>query len=94
MLVIQKANTQLKINDNELDAYLAQGYSQVDNETGEVIKVGQATDLEDIKAENSTLKAKLAEYKDSSEKLDQLEAILAENEALKAQVAELSKSKK
>lgn len=92
MLVIQKSNTQLKINDNELDAYLAQGYSQVDSETGEIIKVGQATDLNDIKAENDTLKAELAKYQ--SINLEEVEAMKAEIESLKAENDTLKADKK
>jgi len=82
MITIQKENKQYDINENQLDLYLSQGFSQVDGE-GKVIKAGEATTLTDVKAENDTLKAKLAEYKDNSEKLDQFEVIQAETETLK-----------
>lgn len=93
MAIMQKGNKQAHVLDEKIEEFLKMGYSEVDKE-GEILQVGQATDLKDIKAENDTLKAKLAEYKENIEKLDQLEAIQAENEALKAQVAELSKPKK
>jgi len=93
MLVVQQGNKQLKVPDEAKEVYLSMGYSVLDEE-GRILEAGQATSLAEIKAENSTLKNKLAEYKDNTEKLDQFETIKAENEALKAQIAELSKAKK
>lgn len=99
-MVVIKGNRQLTIQDEQLSEMLAKGYSRID-EKGEILEHGAATELKDIKAENDTLKAKLAEYKDNSEKLDQFEALEKENtelkaqaEALNVQIAELSKPKK
>lgn len=93
MVVMQKANRQIFANENEVNLYLAQGFSQLD-EKGEIVKAGEATDLADIKAENATLKIKLAEYKDNSEKLDQFEALQKENEDLKVQLEAANKKSK
>jgi len=71
------------------------------DEKGEISELGDATTFKGIKSEMETLKAKLAEYKANSEKLDQVEALEKENtelkaqvEALNAQIAELNKPKK
>ena len=92
MALVIKGNKQLTVAPEKVKEYLSIGYSEID-EKGEVLQVGEATDLKDIKAENDTLKAKLAEYKENSEKLDQLAEVQKENEALKAEketlVAEL-----
>lgn len=88
MITIQKENKQYSINENQLDLYLSQGFSQIDDE-GKVVQAGEAVSLDDIKAENATLKNKLAEYKNNLEKLDQFDAIQAENEALKVENADI-----
>lgn len=74
MLVVQKGNKQLNIDEIQKDIYLSLGYSVV-NEKGEVEEAGQATTLADLQAENTTLKEKLTEYKE----------IKVENEKLKAE---------
>jgi cell shape-determining protein MreC len=92
MALVIKGNKQLTVAHEKVKEYLSMGYSEIDEE-GNVLQVGDATDLKDIKAENDTLKAKLAEYKENVEKLDQFEEIQKENEDLKAEketlVAEL-----
>jgi len=90
MLVVQKGNKQLNIEEIQKDVYLALGYSVV-NEKGEVEEAGQATTLADLKAENTTLKEKLTE---NAEKLDQLEALQAENSSLKEQLEAATKKTK
>jgi cell shape-determining protein MreC len=89
-MIVQQGNKQLKVPEEAKDMYLSLGYSVIDDKTGDIKEAGHATDLAGIKAENDTLKSKLAEYKENSDKLDQLEAVLKENETLKAQVAELT----
>ena len=93
MALVIKGNKQLTVAPEKVKEYLSIGYSEID-EKGEVLQVGEATDLKDIKAENDTLKAKLAEYKDNIEKLDQLEALQAENADLKAQLEAATKKTK
>ena len=78
MLIVQQGNKQLRINETDKDVYIALGYSVLD-EDGKVIELGNAVSTSAIKAENTSLKAKLAEYKD----------IKVENEALKAENADL-----
>lgn len=80
MLIVQKGNKQLNIEDIQREIYLALGYSVVNQETGEVEEAGQATTLNDLKIENTTLKEKLTEYKD----------IKIENENLRKQVDDLT----
>jgi len=99
-LVVVKGNRQLTIQDEQLSEMLAKGYSRID-EDGKVVEVGQATTLKEIKEENDTLKAELAKYADSKDKLDRVEALeientelKAQNEALNAQIAEFNKPKK
>lgn len=89
MIVVQQGNKQLKINEDAKGVYLSLGYSVIDEE-GKIVEAGQATSLAEIKAENATLKSKLAEYKDNSAKLDEFEAIQAQNEALKVANADLT----
>lgn len=93
MALVIKGNKQLTVAPEKVKEYLLIGYSEIDEE-GKVLQVGEATDLKDIKAENDTLKAKLAEYKDNIEKLDQLEALQAENADLKAQLEAATKKTK
>ena len=78
MLIVQQGNKQLRINETDKDVYLALGYNILD-EDGKVTELGNAVSTSAIKAENTSLKAKLAEYKD----------IKVENEALKAENADL-----
>ena len=93
MLVVQQGNKQLRINETDKDVYLALGYNILDEE-GKVIELGNAVSTSAIKAENTSLKAKLAEYKENIEKLDQLEALQAENADLKAQLEATTKKTK
>ena len=93
MALVIKGNKQLTVAPEKVKEYLSIGYSEIDEE-GKVLQVGEATDLKDIKAENDTLKAKLAEYKDNIEKLDQLEALQAENANLKTQLEAATKKTK
>ncbi|WP_236896999.1 hypothetical protein [Clostridium beijerinckii] len=93
MIIVQLGNKQLKVPDESKEVYLALGYSVID-EKGEIVEAGHATDLAAIKAENNTLKSKLAEYKDNSEKLDQFEALQKENEDLKTQLEAATKKTK
>ena len=88
MLIVQQGNKQLRINETDKDVYLALGYNILD-EDGKVTELGNAVSTSAIKAENTSLKAKLAEYKENIEKLDQFEEIQKENEALKVENADL-----
>ena len=92
MLVVQQGNKQLRINETDKDVYLALGYNII-NEEGKVIELGNAVSTSAIKAENTSLKAKLAEYAENAEKLDQLEALQTENADLKAQLEAANKGK-
>ena len=93
MLIVQQGNKQLRINETDKDVYLALGYNILD-EDGKVTELGNAVSTSAIKAENTSLKAKLAEYKDNIEKLDQLEALQAENANLKEQLEAATKKTK
>ena len=87
MIVVQKLNKQLRINEDAKEMYLALGYSVV-NEKGEIEEAGQATSLAEIKEENATLKANLAQV------LKEKEALNAENADLKAQLEAVTKKTK
>ena len=88
MLIVQQGNKQLRINETDKDVYLALGYNILD-EDGKVTELGNAVSTSAIKAENTSLNSKLAEYKENIEKLDQFEEVQKENEALKAENADL-----
>ncbi|MDD7793690.1 hypothetical protein [Clostridium sp. 'White wine YQ'] len=100
MLIVQKGNKQLNVDEVQKEFYLALGYSVI-NEKGEVEEAGHATTLEDLKAENDTLKAELAKYQDAKEKLEdvasleeEITTLKAENESLKAQLEAATKKGK
>ena len=63
-----KGNVQLTIEEHKIDEFLKLGYSLID-ENGNITKVGEATTLEAIKAENATLKTELTKVKAENEKL-------------------------
>jgi len=79
MAIMQKGNKQVRVTEEKIEEFLKMGYSEVDKE-GEILQVGQATDLKDIKAENDTLKAELAKYKSNGS--EEFEVIKASHEAL------------
>lgn len=82
MALVIKGNKQLTVATEKVKEYLSIGYSEIDEE-GKILRVGEATDLKDIKAENADLKAKLAEYQTVS--LEEIEAIKSSQEALIAE---------
>jgi cell division protein FtsB len=73
-----KGNRQLTVAEEKVNEFLTLGWSLI-NDKGDIIEVGQATDLKSIKAENDTLKAELAKLK-------------AENDKLKKENAKLKKA--
>lgn len=79
MIVVQKANKQININDDELDLYLSQGFSQIDEE-GKIVQAGKATSLSEIREENATLKVELVKLKAEIEKLKKENAKLKKAE--------------
>lgn len=91
MVIVQKGNKQLKINEEAKEMYLSLGFSVID-ENGDIKEAGHATDLAAIKAENDTLKAELAKYQ--SINLEEIEAIKTENVTLKTENDTLKADKK
>ena len=46
---VRKGNRELTIEEHRLDAFLSQGYDQVDPETGKILKKGEPVTLTDFK---------------------------------------------
>lgn len=81
MALMQRANALLTVDEEDVERYIAKGYSLIDEKTGKVLKASVPTDvgtlqkafmeheakIKELEAENANLKAQLAE-KDSAEK--------------------------
>lgn len=76
MAVVQKGNKQLHVPDEKVKAMLQNGFAEVDEKTGKVIREAKTDDLKALKKENKELKE---ENKELKEKIKALESeLLAE----------------
>lgn len=86
MNIVQRANVVLKVRDEEVDKYLARGFSLL-NENGEVIRsatpndlatfkeayIRQSKEIEDLKEQIEELKAELEKARQKKSKAKQVE---------------------
>lgn len=94
MIRVIKGNREVCIDDADLSAYLEQGYSVIDNK-GNVVKVGKATTIAEVIAENKAMKKEhekmerhIAEIHDKMlEKNDTITALENELAELKKTIA-------
>ena len=84
---VRKGNRELTIEEHRLDAFLSQGYDQVDPETGKILKKGEPVTLTDFKIKC----AKLTKELDSKNK--DLENKDKEIKELKTKISKLNKNK-
>lgn len=84
---VRKGNRELTIEEHRLDAFLSQGYDQVDPETGKILKKGEPVTLTDFK--NKCLKL----TKELDNKNKDLENKDKEIKELKTKISKLSKNK-
>lgn len=76
MAVMQKGNKQLRVPDEKVKSMLQNGFAEVDEKTGKVIREAKTDDLKALKKENKELKE---ENKELKEKIKALESeLLAE----------------
>ena len=61
MSQVRKGNRIITIEPHRVDDYVARGYDNIDEESGEVIKKGDPVSLADFKREYSSLKAQIKE---------------------------------
>lgn len=78
MAVVQKGNKQLRVPDEKVKAMLQNGFAEVDEKTGKVIREAKTDDLKALKKENKELK-------------EENKILVNENEALKAELEALKK---
>lgn len=86
MNIVQRANVVLKVRDEEVDKYLARGFSLL-NENGEVIRsatpndlatfkeayIRQSKEIEDLNSQIEELKAELEKARQKKSKAKQVE---------------------
>lgn len=86
MNIVQRANVVLKVRDEEVDKYLARGFSLL-NENGEVIRsatpndlatfkeayIRQSKEIEDLNSQIEELKAELEKARQKKSKTKQVE---------------------
>lgn len=78
MKLVQKGNRQLRIQDDRLDAMLAAGFSEVDPETGKLLKKEPVDETKKLKKEIAELKKENTELKKENAQLkEQLQAAAA-----------------
>lgn len=70
MKIVQKSNKQLRIQDDQLDNYLARGFVEVDKKTGKPIAKEPVDETKALKKEISTLKKANKELTEQVEKLE------------------------
>ena len=76
MAVVQRGNKQLHVPDERVKAMLQNGFAEVDEKTGKVIREAKTDDLKALKKENKELKE---ENKELKERIKALESeLLAE----------------
>jgi len=68
MKKVLRANRILCIQDDQINGYLEQGYSEI-NDKDEVINAPKADDVKALKAENKALKSENAKLKSENEAL-------------------------
>ena len=78
MKTVMRANKQLRIPDDQLEAMEKLGYAEVDSKTGKLVKKPGAADL---KAENVALK------RENKQLTDQVKSLESELEDLRRQIA-------
>ena len=78
MAVVQKGNKQLRVPDEKVKVMLQNGFAEVDEKTGKVIREAKTDDLKALKKENKELK-------------EENKILVNENEALKAELEALKK---
>ena len=59
MAVVQKGNKQLHVPDEKVKAMLQNGFAEVDEKTGKVIREAKTDDLKALKKENKELKERI-----------------------------------
>lgn len=72
MKLVQKGNRQLRIQDDRLDAYLAVGFTEVDPQSGKLLKKEPVDETKALKKENAALK------KENKALTDQVAALTAQ----------------
>lgn len=70
MKIVQKHNKQLRIEDAQLDDFLAKGYVEVDKKTGKPIVKESVDEAKALKKEISALKKANKELTEQVEKLE------------------------
>ena len=78
MKTVMRANKQLRVPDDQLEAMEKLGYAEVDSKTGRPVKKPGAADL---KAESAALK------KENKQLADQVKSLEGELENLRQQIA-------
>ena len=78
MAVVQKGNKQLHVPDEKVKAMLQNGFVEVDEKTGKILREAKTDDLKALKKENKELK-------------EENKILANENEALKAELEALKK---
>ena len=105
---VRKGNRELTIEEHRLDAFLSQGYDQVDPETGKILKKGEPVTLTDFKIKcaklTKELDSKNIELESKNKELDsknielesknkELENKDKEIKELKTKISKLNKNK-
>lgn len=91
---VRKGNRELTIEEHRLDAFLSQGYDQVDPETGKILKKGEPVTLADFKIKCAKLTKELdSKNIELESKNKELENKDKEIKELKTKVSKLSKNK-
>lgn len=76
MKIVQKANKQLRIADEQLDNMLKMGFVEIDQKTGNPIVTEKPDETKALKKEIASLKKENAELK---AEIDELKAVASEN---------------
>lgn len=97
MPLMIKGNCEKTVEENQVNKFLALGFSLLDDK-GKIVKYGDPQSKDDFRNENETLKANIAEVKSENSKLKaENEELKTDNEKLKAEnetiMAELNKLK-
>lgn len=91
---VRKGNRELTIEEHRLDAFLSQGYDQVDPETGKILKKGEPVTLTDFKNKclklTKELDSKNIELESKNKELENKDKEIKE---LKTKISKLSKNK-
>ena len=91
---VRKGNRKLTIEEHRLDAFLSQGYDQVDPETGKILKKGEPVTLTDFKIKCAKLTKELdSKNIELESKNKELENKDKEIKELKTKISKLSKNK-